>query len=208
MSNMECVLDSRQYGPLCFARRADAALPVKIAAAVGMAAATGLLAQVSVLPSELLARVGIVLPFTPVPITGQVFSVLLAGALLGRSFGALSMGMYVGLGVAGIPWLAGGVSGFPLASGGYLIGFIPAALFVGWISRFPAMRRYLPMVGAMTIAAGIIYLVGVAQLAAVMRIGPVRAIQLGAFPFVPGEIVKIVLAAGIATSAMRLGRQA
>jgi len=197
MSDVECVLGSREYGWLGLVRRGVPSLPVKLAMAGGMAVVTGLLAQVR-----------IVLPFTPVPITGQVFCVLLAGAMLGRSLGALSMGLYVGLGVAGVPWLAGGTAGFPLASGGYLLGFIPAALLVGWATeRFPAARRYVPMVGVMAAAAGIIYLLGAVQLAAVMGLGAAQAVRLGVLPFIPGEIVKIVVAAGIASSAMQAGRR-
>jgi len=88
-----------------------------------MACVTGLLAQIK-----------ISLPWTPVPITGQTFAVLLTGVLLGRWWGGISQVIYVVMGVVGIPWfagLSGGYSALIGPSGGYIIGFILAALFLG-----------------------------------------------------------------------------
>ena len=82
---------------------------------LGLACFTGVLAQIRV-----------VLPWTPVPVTGQVFAVLLCGVLGGRRWGTASQMIYVGLGAAGVPWLAGFASGLT-ATGGYLFGFILAA---------------------------------------------------------------------------------
>src|SRR5258708_18037129 len=77
--------------------------------------------------TALCAHVSIPLPFTPVPITLQTLAVLLSGAALGSKRGALSMLLYMGLGSAHLPVFAGGASGFPIATGGYLIGFVIAA---------------------------------------------------------------------------------
>ncbi|MCM8828556.1 MAG: biotin transporter BioY, partial [Candidatus Omnitrophica bacterium] len=80
------------------------------------------------------AQIFIRLPFTPVPVTGQVFMVLLSGALLGKNWAAVSQIMYLTGGIAGIPWFAAGHSGMVLLpSYGYIVGFIPASFFIGWI---------------------------------------------------------------------------
>src|ERR671923_256528 len=81
-----------------------------------------------------LAQVKVPLPFTPVPLTGQTFGVLLAGAVLGSKRGAASMALYIALGAFGLPVLAGGASGLAYLSGatvGYLIGFVLAAYVTG-----------------------------------------------------------------------------
>ena len=112
-----------------FRWRYELSIPKKLAMALGMAVLTGLLAQ---------ARIQ--LPWSPVPITGQTFAVLLAGVLLGRRWGGISLAAYVGIGAAGVPWFApqagmpifsaGGIGILTGATGGYLIGFILAALFI------------------------------------------------------------------------------
>src|SRR5690348_13378303 len=78
----------------------------------------------------LCAQVSIPLPFTPVPITLQTLAVLLSGAALGSKRGALAMLLYMGLGSAHLPVFAGGANGFPIFTGGYLIGFVIAAFVV------------------------------------------------------------------------------
>ena len=83
-----------------FEWRSELPVAARIGLAFCMAGVTGLSAQVRV-----------PLPFTPVPFTGQVFAVLLAGVLLGRYYGALSQLAYVGLGVAGVPWGTAGGAG-------------------------------------------------------------------------------------------------
>ena len=113
-----------------FRWRYQASLPWKITLALLMAGLTGLLAQVR-----------IALPFTPVPLTGQTFAVLLAGVVLGRKWGGVSLAIYAILGVAGVPWFNGGTSGLS-ATGGYLIGFVLAALFLGYYTdKYAKSRR-------------------------------------------------------------------
>jgi biotin transport system substrate-specific component len=79
-----------------FKWRYELELVNKVVLAFGFACLTGLLAQVR-----------FYLPWTPVPITGQTFAVMLAAILLGRYWGGISQGMYVGIGAAGAPWFAG-----------------------------------------------------------------------------------------------------
>jgi len=69
----------------------------------------------------LCAQIRFYLPFTPVPVTGQVFAVLLSGAILGKEYGTLSQLLYVFAGIAGIPWFVVGPIG-PTA--GYLVGSV------------------------------------------------------------------------------------
>ena len=91
-----------------FRWRYELSIPKKLALALGMAALTGLLAQ---------ARVQ--LPWSPVPVTGQTFAVLLAGVLLGRWWGGISLAIYTGLGMAGVPWFAGLNGGLGLPGRAY-----------------------------------------------------------------------------------------
>jgi biotin transport system substrate-specific component len=166
----------------------------KLGLALGMAALTGLLAQVR-----------FPLPWTPVPITGQTFAVLLAGVLLGRWWGGASMAIYAGLGFAGVPWFQGWSSGF-LATGGYTIGFILAALFLGYFSdKFIRSRSFFSMLGLMLFANFIlIYVPGLIWLGLWLpahgkTVASFAALLgMGAVPFIAGDITKAVLAAAIA----------
>ena len=140
----------------------------------------------------LVAQLTVRLPFTNVPITGQVFGVLLSGVLLGRHFGGLSQLLYVGLGSVGVPWFAGGGAGLPLGpSGGYLIGFIPAAALMGWLTdRHIRFRSIWGQTLLLMTAVGVIYLFGAVQFAIVMRTG-LWATLLGAvIPFIPIDLAK------------------
>jgi len=142
--------------------------------------------------------IAIPLPFTPVPITLQTFFTFLAGAILGKYLGALSQLIYILLGVVGLPVFAKGSSGIGAIlgpSGGYLLGFIPAAFLVGWILE----RREKPPLGLIVLAMMVgllaIYLPGVGWLMWVARLSLVKALLLGALPFLPGDGVKIVVGA-------------
>ena len=124
-----------------FVWRYELSILKKIALALGIAAVTGLLAQVRV-----------PLPWTPVPITGQTFAVLLAGVMLGRWWGGISMAIFAGFGFAGVPWFSGLASGFG-ATGGYIIGFIIAALFLGhFTDKYIRSRSFLSMLVLMLFA--------------------------------------------------------
>src|SRR4029434_4498974 len=92
----------------------------------------------------LTAQVSIPLPFTPVPLTLQTFSVLLVGAALGSVRGASSMALYLLAGMAGVPWFAGQQSGWAFASFGYIVGFVAAAWLVGLLAERGADRRVVP----------------------------------------------------------------
>jgi biotin transport system substrate-specific component len=158
---------------------------------VGAAVLTGLAAQVSI-------------PLWPVPITLQTLTVLLAGAALGPLRGGLSMGLYLIVGAAGVPWFAEGNSGIGFVTLGYVIGFVLAAILVGWLARRGADRTFRGTIGAMVLGNLVIYAVGVPYLAIALGIDLVEAIRLGAIPFLVGDALKILLAAGLLPAAWRL----
>lgn len=181
-----------------FRWRYELSIPKKLALAVGLAALTGLAAQIRVL-----------LPWSPVPVTGQTFAVLLAGVLLGRWWGGISLAFYGGLGVAGVPWFAGWGSGLGYLAGptgGYIIGFILAALFLGhFTDKYIRSRSFLSMLGLMLFANFIlIYVPGLLQLGLWVNLIKGEAtsftslLMMGAIPFIAGDIIKAVLAAAIA----------
>lgn len=153
------------------------------------------------------AQVSIPLPFTPVPITGQTFAVVLVGATLGTLRGGASGLVYLLAGLAGSPVYAGGAHGWSVisgASGGYLIAFPIAAALVGRLAERGWDRRLSSAVGAMLTGNLVIYLIGLPWLAASLGGGLDRTLQLGLYPFVPGDVLKIYLAAALLPAAWRL----
>ncbi len=147
--------------------------------------------------TALAAQIEIPLWFTPVPITGQTFAVLLAGAALGWRAGAASQLLYVALGAAGLPFYSGGDGGWEVvtgATGGYLIGFIAAAAFVGLLAERRQDRLVLTAVPAFLAGNAVIYLIGVPWLAAVAGFDATTAVEKGLAPFVIGDLAKVALA--------------
>jgi len=143
------------------------------------------------------AQISIPLGFTPVPITGQTFAVLLVGASLGSIRGTASLLLYLLVGIAGAPVYSQHKHGWEVvsgSSGGYLIGFIVAAAVVGRLAELGWDRRLIGAVGAMAIGNVVIYLVGVPWLMAVLNVDLARGIALGVTPFVVGDLIKLLLA--------------
>ncbi len=170
----------------------------KLSLALGMACLIGLLAQ---------ARIP--LPWTPVPITGQTFAVLLAAVLLGSWWGGASVAIYIGLGIAGVPWFNGWAGGLAIIAGptgGYLIGFILAALFLGYfVDKYAKARSFRSLLGLMLFAdfilvfgPGLIQLHLWSNLAGQGTIGFYQLLTMGLLPFIAGDVVKVVAAAGAA----------
>ena len=181
-----------------FRWRYELALSKKLALALGMACLIGAVAQIR-----------IILPFSPVPITGQTFAVLLTAIFLGRWWGGISVAIYAGLGAAGVPWFAGlngGLGYLAGPTGGYIIGFIFAALFLGhFTDTYIRSRNFLSMLALMLFANFIlIYVPGLLQLGLWLNLvkgEPVAfttLLGMGAVPFIAGDIIKIALAAAIA----------
>lgn len=155
----------------------------------------------------LAAQVAIPLPWTPVPVTGQTFAVLLTAAALGTWRGVASMLLYAALGLAGVPWFAGGSSAFQdgalVVSFGYVVGFIAAAALVGYLAERGATRTALRTAGLMVLGNLVIYSIGATWLAAALDVPFGTAIELGVQPFLLGDALKVALAAGLFPLAWR-----
>jgi biotin transport system substrate-specific component len=155
------------------------------------------------------AQVSIPLPFSPVPLTGQTFAVLLSCAALGTWRSVIATSSYALLAVAGLPVLAPkedgshvtGLAVFSMASLGYVLGFIVAAFVVGRVAergwtKTPARAALVMVFGNLSI-----YAVGVPVLAAVTGADAATALEWGLYPFLIGDAIKIALAAGLLPSA-------
>jgi biotin transport system substrate-specific component len=153
------------------------------------------------------AQVSIPLPFTPVPVTGQTFAVLLVGASLGTVRGGSSALLYVLVGIAGAPVYADGAHGWNVitgASGGYLVGFVLAAALTGRLAEQRWDRRFSSAIGAMLTTNLVIYLIGLPWLAIVLDTGLEKTLEYGLYPFIPGDTLKLYLAAALLPAAWRL----
>ncbi|HEY7691817.1 MAG TPA: biotin transporter BioY [Gaiellaceae bacterium] len=153
------------------------------------------------------AQLSVKLPFTPVPITGQTFAVILVGASVGSLRGTASALLYLWLGVAGAPIYAHHDSGWDVitsASGGYIVGFVLAAAAAGLLAEHGWDRRFSSSIGAMLTGNVIIYLVGLPWLAVVLGTNLEKTLEYGLYPFVPGDMFKLYLAAAVLPTAWRL----
>ena len=167
-----------------------------VVAVIGFAALTAVAAQ-WVIP----------LPFTPVPITGQTFAVLLSGAALGWRLGAASQALYLVAGIVGLPVYADSGSGLSTFSGGtagYLVGFIFAAALIGRLAERRQDRHVSTTVSAFLAGSGIIYAFGVAGLMVNLGWGLNEAILKGVAPFVFGDVLKAVAAGVLLPTTWRL----
>jgi biotin transport system substrate-specific component len=141
------------------------------------------------------AQLQFVLPFSPVPITGQTFAVLLLGALYGSKRGPATVVTYLALGVMGLPVFAGGAFGLSRLVGptaGYLVGFLAAAFVVGLLSERGWDRKPWATAVSMIIGNGIIYVTGILWLS--RFVGWQAVLSTGFLPFLPGDALKIALA--------------
>lgn len=142
-----------------------------------------------------MAQVRILLPFTPVPITGQTFAVLLVGAVLGSRLGPAAVAAYIAEGAMGLPFFAGGGAGAAWLAGptgGYLVGFMAAAFVVGWLAERGMDRRAWSAVLAFAAGTLVIYAAGALWLS--VYVGFDKAIITGVAPFVACDVIKAVLA--------------
>ena len=140
----------------------------------------------------------ITIPLPPVPITAQTFFLNVAAVLLGGPLGAASQFIYIMLGVVGMPVFAGGKAGLGVLfgpTGGYLIGFIIGAFVIGFVAGRKKDAGVLWYIFSMFIGMVIIYTIGVVQLSFVAKLSMLKAAAVGVLPFLPGDIIKIILAA-------------
>jgi biotin transport system substrate-specific component len=167
-----------------------------------------------------LAQVSVPLPFTPVPITGQTLGVLLVGAAYGPTLGPATLGLYLLWGVAGLPVFAPnpdgshetGLAVLSLAgpTGGYLWGFVVSAWLVGGLARRGWDRNLRSAAAAMLLGEAAIYAVGLPWLHHALPglvDGPVSVgdtLEAGLYPFVVGDAIKLLIAAGALPAVWRL----
>jgi biotin transport system substrate-specific component len=155
----------------------------------------------------LAAQVSIPLGFTPVPITGQTFAVLLVGASLGSIRGAASLVLYLAIGAAGAPVYSeqkGGWEVFSGATGGDIVGFVAAAALVGALAERRWDRRFATSVSAMLTGSVVIYFCGLVWLHHVIGGSWEGTLTAGLYPFVPGDVIKLYLAALALPAAWKL----
>ena len=142
------------------------------------------------------AQVSFRLPWTPVPITGQTFAVLLVGLGCGMSIGAASQALYVTLGAIGLPFYAGGDAGWEAATGptaGYLVGFVLAAALVGRLAEMGQDRSLMTSIPAVLTGTAVIYASGCIGLKIVLGYTLAEAVERGVAPFLIGDAIKIAL---------------
>ena len=150
------------------------------------------------------AQLELRLPWTPVPITGQTFAVLLSGAVLGARRAFLAQALYLLEGAAGLPFFAGGAAGLAKLvgpTGGYLVAFPFAAALTGVLAEHAWDRKPLTMFLAMLGGSVIIFGLGLAQLSSFVP--PATLLANGLLPFIPGDILKSAVAAGLFPIAWR-----
>lgn len=155
----------------------------------------------------LFAQIAVPLPFTPVPVTGQTFAVLLSVAALGPARGVLGMLVYLLVGMAGVPWFSEGSAGWSMPSFGYILGFVLAAAVVGALARRGADRTPLRTVPLMIAGNLAVYAIGVPWLMASLDVSFSRALELGLTPFLIGDALKVALVAGLLPAAWALVRR-
>lgn len=157
--------------------------------------------------TALAAQWRIQLPFTPVPITGQTFAVLLTGAALGWRLGAGGQLLYVGAGALGAPVFTDASGGFDVvtgATGGYLIGFVFAAALVGWMAEHRQDRTFPTMFTAFMLGSAVIYVSGVTGLMLSTGMSIDGAVEAGVIPFLLGDLIKASGAGLLLPGAWRL----
>ncbi|MGP6178217.1 biotin transporter BioY [Microbacterium sp. A196] len=148
--------------------------------------------------------IAIPLPFTPVPLSLATFAVLLTGASLGPLRGGISAGLYLALGMVGLPLFANGSAGWAFSSFGYIVGYVVAALVVGTLARHRSDRNAWSTLGLASLGSLTIYAFGVPWLAAFLGVDLATALGLGVVPFLIGDAIKIAAMAGLLPLAWRL----
>ena len=198
----------------------DFLVPISVGERISTRARDALLVAAGTLLIIVGARISFYLPWNPiVPVTAQTFSVLLTGAALGMRRGAVAVGLYLLLGAIGLPVFAydsdthryaSGVAEIASidagrlvlgATGGYLVGFLLAGAVVGRLAELGWDRRLGGALAAMVVGNVLIYVVGLPWLAVAAGLSVGDTIQYGLTPFIPGDLLKLALAAGLLPAA-------
>ena len=149
------------------------------------------------------------IPLYPVPVTGQTLVVLLIGMTYGPRLGGITVAAYLFEGALGLPVFAGGAAGVAVLMGptaGYLFGFLLAAIAMGYLAERGMGRTVVSTIAAMVIGNCVIYLCGALWLANFIGFG--QAVAAGVFPFLYGDALKLVVAAGLMPWAWRVVKSA
>lgn len=145
--------------------------------------------------TALAAQIAVPVPWSPVPITGQTFAVLLSGAALGARRAFLAQALYLVEGSMGLPVFAAGTTGlatFAGPTGGYLVAFPFAAALTGTLAARGWDRHFATMLLGMLLGSAVIFAFGLIQLS---RFVPqAQLLAAGLLPFVPGDLIKSALA--------------
>ena len=158
--------------------------------------------------TALAAQIAIPVPWSPVPVTGQTFAVLLSGATLGARRAFLAQALYLVEGASGLPVFAGGAAGLAILAGptgGYLAAFPLAAAVTGALAGRGWDRRFATMFAAMLIGSAVIFALGLIQLSRFLPAAQV--LGAGLLPFIPGDLVKSGLASLAFPAAWRLANR-
>ncbi len=153
-------------------------------------------AAITALSSKLIIPLG----FTPVPISLQSLSVVMAGLVLGSKAGALSQIILIGLGLVGLPVFSSPLPGnLVLAgpTGGYIFGFVLTAFFSGWIRENFLKRNPIQDFALIFLGSLFIFIPGVLWLSQFTGQNLWLSIQLGFFPFIVGDLIKCALATAL-----------
>jgi biotin transport system substrate-specific component len=165
----------------------------------------GLVAGAALL-TALLAQVAVPVPGSPVPITGQTLAVVLTAAALGPARGVLGQALYLSLGAVGLPFYSqasGGVEVIAGATGGYLLGFLPAALLIGLAAQHGQDRRVWRALPLFVAGQLVVFAIGVPWLAVVADLTAAQALEAGFYPFILGGLVKAAIAGMLLPAAWR-----
>jgi len=198
----------------------DFLVPVSVGERISTRARDALLVLGGTALIVLGARISFYLPFDPlVPVTAQTFSVLLTGAALGIRRGVVATGLYLLLGAIGLPVFAWDAQAQAYASGigtiatlgpggvvlggtgGYLVGFVLASAVVGRLAELGWDRKVGGAVVAMLIANVLVYAIGLPWLALAASLSPGDTLLYGLYPFIPGDALKLLAAAGLLPAA-------
>lgn len=187
---------------------ADFLVPIRVGERLSSRARHVALVIAGAILISLTANLWVPIPGSPVPLTGQTFSVLLVGGALGLRRGVLATALYLVIGfflpvyaqqTSGVGRIAAFDDGTLVlgATGGYLIGFLVAAAIVGRLAELGWDRHIGGALGAMAIGNVIIYLIALPWLMAATGFSPAETVARGLTPFVITDLVKLALAAGV-----------
>jgi biotin transport system substrate-specific component len=176
----------------------DFLVPIRVGERISPRVRNILLVLTGALFIYLTARISFIVPPNPIPFTLQNFGVLVVGGALGLRRGMIAAGLYLALGVIGLPFFAEGKGGLAVmwgATGGYLVGFVLAAGLVGWLAELGWDRRLGGAIGATALGTALIYVVGVPWLAAVLDLSVRDAVSTGFTSFILVDTLKFLAAA-------------